>query len=235
MTGTEGESRDMFTTDLLRLSDCMEGVEAPGDEAPGDEDPGEEDLARRLERIETLLVNLYSTALKRSVEQVRDDQQREFVSVHGRLAEMSHDLQRMSDLRSDLARQFDVENVLVSQRIEFGWIRESLAWLRGVAAAGSPAPRRSNVAAVSVLGALAVVAALSFAAVALDFVRVDIGWGAGRKLSANARVSTDPAHGAGGEQAGDSAEGQLRRGEVILEMPRLPVLSEPARPPVGGG
>ena len=186
MSGREGEIPDMFGAELplppeLDPAEFDDPLETSGDEV----------MALRLKRIERILEGLQVTVSRRSdIEVMHGDRQREFMSVRDQLTELSGELGRRSDERADLARRFDVEAVLSSQRIEFGWIRESLAWLRGVATVGSPAPRRSSVAALSLLGALSVFAVLGFAAVAFEVVRVDIRWGDRRQPGAAVERST---------------------------------------------
>ncbi|MYE01075.1 MAG: hypothetical protein F4Y03_07300 [Alphaproteobacteria bacterium] len=169
-----GGRLDMFARDdpmLQALEEAAEGAGATG-------------FWRRMERIEGLLEELRVSVAKRSdVERAESGRQSEFIELRGKLSDLSCDVLRIGEGGADSATLQDVQEVARSQRHEFGWLRESHAWLRGAVTVGAqvprpdPAPRsRSGLAMVCLLWALTVLAAFGAGAVAFGGLRVDIAW-----------------------------------------------------------
>ena len=101
----------------------------------------------------------------------------EFERVRAKLLEVTVGLARVRDVPEDLARKFDVEDVLTNQRHEFSYLRECLAWLRGAATAGTPGPAprsgRSAGGAIALVASGGVSGFLLCAVLAVAFGLVD--------------------------------------------------------------
>ena len=169
------------------------GLVLPKDLAPEEEPFGGETVERKLDRIEALLRASGNEGLER-IERLLT---RSCDAVETRLQGLSLDLAGMDGVQADLARKFDVEEVLEHQKREFGYMRECLAWARGAASAWSPAPRpdpaprsRAGVAMLSLLWALTVAAAFGAGAIAFGGLRVDVAWEQGSARQAAAAPSS---------------------------------------------
>lgn len=168
------------------------------------EGAGETGFWRRMARIEGLLEELRGSVAKRSdVERAESGRQSEFIELRGKLSDLSCDVLRIGEGGADSATLQDVQEVARSQRHEFGWLRESHAWLRGAVTVGAqvprpePAPRsRAGVAMLCLLWVLTAAAAFGAGAVAFGGLRLDIAWeqGSARRAAAGpASFYGDPA------------------------------------------
>ncbi|MCY3760714.1 MAG: hypothetical protein OXH50_05645 [Gemmatimonadetes bacterium] len=169
-----------------------------GPEAPEGDRTGEGAVEEKLVRIEALLkgwnegfeqrlnkVQENFLRLLRTVpttadfEGLKTDQEVGLVGVREDLANIRHHLRELGPA----ATRQDVESVLNRLHTDFGWVREHLTFLRGVASVWSPptrqdpAPRsRAGVAMLCLLWALTVLVAFGAGAVAFGGLRVDVVW-----------------------------------------------------------
>lgn len=138
-------------------------------------------MEARMTRVEALLLELGRKVPTRAdFERLLE---RSSGKVETGLQDLSLGLAELERVQSDLARKFEVEDVLANQKREFAFFRESHAWLRGAATVGAPAPRpdaaprsRAGVAVLYLLWALTVAAAFGAGAVAFGGLRVDVAW-----------------------------------------------------------
>ncbi len=143
-----------------------------------------ETLSGRLHRLEDR-IRLIERLLAELVDKVPDRRdvnaqaaawRGEFDRVRDRLLAVTAGLAGIRNVPGDLARKDDVELLLDRQHRDFGWVREHLTFLRGVASVRDPIPRRSGVAVLCALWVLTMLAAFGAGAVTLGFVSVDVAW-----------------------------------------------------------
>lgn len=96
-------------------------------------------LEDRIGRVEGLLgVLVDKVPDRRDVNAHAAERREEFRTVRDKLLEVTVWLARFGDVPGDLARKFDVEDVLRNQRHEFGYLREHLTFLRGALSVRDP-------------------------------------------------------------------------------------------------
>ena len=151
-------------------------------------------IDRHADRVVGMLQNILGEHERKlgGIERLLEHLDRETATVDG-LRDLSLRLTGIEGVQPDLARKFQVEEVLANQKREFDWLRECHAWLRGAITVGAPAPRpdlaprsRAGLAMLCLLWALTVLAAFGAGAVAFGGLRVDVAWEQGRAHPAGA-------------------------------------------------
>ena len=143
-----------------------------------------EGLEQRLNKVEEDFLRLLRTVpTTADFEGMKADREVGILGVREDLANIRYDLRELGPA----ATRQDVESVLNRLHTDFGWVREHLTFLRGVATVWSPvarpdpAPRsRAGVAMLCLLWVLTVTAAFGAGAVAFGGLRVDVAWEQGR-------------------------------------------------------
>lgn len=134
-------------------------------------------LEDRIRHIERLLGELVEKVPeRRDVNAHAAELRGKFDRVLDRLLAVTAGLAGVRNVPADVARKDDVELVLDRQHRDFGWVREHLTFLRGVASVRDSGRRGSGVAALCALWVLTVLAAFGAGAVTLGFVSVDVAW-----------------------------------------------------------
>ncbi len=138
-------------------ADVAEGQEVGPATRGNGEDRDWTDIDRHADRVVATLGNVLLREfgkLERVLEKLQEnteadaaERRAEFQTVRDELLDVKVRLSLIRDVPEDLARKFDVEDVLSNQRHEFGYLRECMAWQRGAATAGTlgtvPRSRRS--------------------------------------------------------------------------------------------